>query len=181
MRHRGFSNAARTPSEKPTYMRLELRSPQPTRSNRWLLPVAMVVLGLTWGEHVSAASLSEAQGREAQPSRHHCQCGVACQGISCCCVSDEETPSSSAQSSSHPLPRPMAPDMSPCLNAAPCDGSEPPTASTVESVGQFALFAGCECYNPTSAASFLQPLSSHLHPARLAFCLDHPPERSASA
>jgi hypothetical protein len=181
MRSWGFSNSAQTPSEKPTSMRLKLRSPQPTRSNRWLLPVAMAVLGLTRGEHVSAASLSEAQGREAKLSRHHCPCGVACQGTSCCCVSDEETPSSSAQSSSHPLPRPMAPDMSPCLNAVPCDGSGPPTASTVESVGQFALFANCECYNPTSAASFLPPLSSHPHPARLAFRLDDPPECPASA
>jgi hypothetical protein len=152
-------------------VRLAGRTSQINESCRLLLAAGLLV-ALTAGHEVSAASVSSTRGITA--ARHDCKCATKCRGESCCCGPHApHTPLPAPEST----PEPDRVVSNPCLmNAAPCRDSGLPSAPSdgpVSKCASLVIFG----YLRLDTVGSLLPFSTHsLVPHRRFSRLDRPPE-----
>jgi hypothetical protein len=186
------------PIESPKISRLVLEPPPPPRMTpipgqrtlqarpvphdrrrmiRLLLAV-VAALCLLGGRNVSASVVT---GGSSQPrlaaKHHHCKCGLACKGASCCCSSDE--PTAVAQPSTpKPVKRQIPQPAGPCAGTAPCGGEGLPGSPGATVVKAAALGLPGILAAATSCPERAVP-ATPLQSALLAARLDDPPEAPA--
>lgn len=145
-----------------------------------LAVVALIGSVVGWRTEAVAASVSGSgsgltEGVESSEP-HHCKCGRACRGASCCCSRAKTKPRTPAQPIWKFVDSPRLAE-SPCVKAAACGDPEGPNPRSVEPVGRAALFF--EWWRSLASMSKRFegfPMRTEV-PARRGDRLDDPPER----
>jgi hypothetical protein len=151
------------------------------RPCRWLMPAAVMLLGLGWSGEASATSVYSVGGHHARAHGHDCKCASKCRGASCCC--GPRVPGSAPASQSTP----QGPsgwtgfDSGPCMNSAPCKDAGLPSRSSASPVSEGATLAIPEPAMASISGRLLPLFSAPRLPARRASRIEEPPEHDGLA
>jgi hypothetical protein len=138
-----------------------------------MLLAALMLIALISAQDVSAASVSAAQGIDAE--HYHCTCGTRCRGESCCCGPRKPQTRLSAL---EPPAKPDRADDSPCvMNSAPCGDSALPGTCSDGPVGKSAALVMSGQPQLGTVGFLVRSSTPRLFPSRRASRLDRPPDR----